>query len=453
MKTIFRYANVGLLVAAIMAITAVAGMAQNPCEDAEGIGALDAKFRAQYALTDLDGRKSAIDTGKQFLEKYGSCGESTKDLTEYLKTQIPKMEESFKKAVLADIEKKLVARFNTALATSNWDEVYPSGKELIANYGDKYRDVELALATIGYDESYNNKNFKYNDDTVKFAKTSIADLEGGKTFSANYGIPKNFVYKSKDNALGWMNLTIGYIYQVPQKNKKDALPYLYKATQIASETAKNPIPYELIGGYYFDELNKLVEQIKTAEGLQNAADTPEVAQKKVDDIKALVAMANGTSERAMDAYSRALTYALPTAAPYKAKMKKNVEDAYKLRFGKVDGVDAWIASVAAKPFPNPLMPIAPISDPEPVRTGEAGTSAGTPSGGGMGAANGSGIGKANGTGAGAANGSGVGGAKPATTTTKPATTTPAKPAGPIKPPAAAKPSAMVKKPVVKKKVG
>ena len=45
-------------------------------------------------------------------------------------------------------------------------------------------------------------------------------------------------------------------------------------------------------------------------------------------------------------------------------MKQNVESAYKLRFGKVEGVDTWIAGVAAKPFPNPTSPITPVSDPE-----------------------------------------------------------------------------------------
>ncbi|MEP6789596.1 MAG: hypothetical protein ABJB40_14250, partial [Acidobacteriota bacterium] len=232
MKTIFRYTNVALILAALIALGAVAGMAQNPCEDAEGITALDTKFRELLAKKPptLDDRKGAIDAGKQYLEKYGAC-DATKELSDYLKVQIPKLEIALDNAKKKDIEDKLVARFNTGLDAKNWDEVYSAGGELLANYGDKYRDVELALGTIGFDESYKN-NFKFNENSLKYAKMSIADLEGGKTFSANYGVPKDFVYKSKDNALGWMNLTSGYIYQVDKKDKKAAAPYLYKATQL-----------------------------------------------------------------------------------------------------------------------------------------------------------------------------------------------------------------------------
>jgi hypothetical protein len=68
----------------------------------------------------------------------------------------------------------------------------------------------------------------------------------------------------------------------------------------------------------------------------------------------------------MDAFSRA--YTLGQAAPYKAKMKKNVENAYNLRFAKTDGLDTWIAATIAKPFMNPATPVTPISDPEPATT-------------------------------------------------------------------------------------
>src|SRR6185295_4370029 len=99
---------------------------------------------------------------------------------------------------------------------------------------------------------------------------------------------------------------------------------------------------------------------------QKDSDPVDVAQKKVDDIKALVAMSNGTAERAMDAFARAYTFS--TAAAYKAKMKKNVEDAYNVRFGKKEPVDSWISSAVAKPFVNTPTPIQPISDPEPAKT-------------------------------------------------------------------------------------
>ncbi|MGE3467883.1 MAG: hypothetical protein AB7J13_13245, partial [Pyrinomonadaceae bacterium] len=161
------------------------------------------------------------------------------------------------------------------------------------------------------------------------------------------------------------NLTIGYIMQVAQKNKVAAAPYLYKVTQTsAEETKKNPIPYELIGYFYFDELNKLTTEIKAMADDQKPEDPEDVAKAKVDAIKAKVALANGTAERAIEAFSRA--YTLGSAAAYKKTMRDNIEGAYKLRFAKTEGMDEFIAVAAKKPFQNPMTPVTPISDPDPV---------------------------------------------------------------------------------------
>jgi hypothetical protein len=367
MKTIFRYINSAALVAAIAAFGAVAGFAQNPCEDAAGMTALDAKFRENYNK-DRAARKIAIEAGKQYIEKYSSCGETTAEFITYLKNSLPKMEERIRDEEARAGQQALYTRFDAAVKANNFDEVYSVGREILAKEPEQL-DVLISLGSIGYDQSFEKNNYKYNDDTLRYARQAIAALEAGKP-AKTYGL-FNWTFKDKNTALSELNLTVGYITQVAQKNKKDSVEYLYKATQGGSSTAKNPIPYELIGWYYFDELNKLVQQIKTAEATQSASDTAEVAQKKVDDIKALVAMANGTAERAMDAFSRAYSLAAPSNAPYRAKLKKNVEDAYKLRHGKVEGVDAYIASVSSKPFPNPTSPITPISDPDTVKTGGA----------------------------------------------------------------------------------
>ena len=361
MKTIFRYTNIALLLAAMVGFGAVAGSAQDPCGDAEGQLALSDKFREEFPKKDLPGRKAAIDTGKQFLEKYGAC-ESAKDMVEYLKGALPTMEKTYKALVAENEKQGLYTRFDTAVKAKNWDDVYASGREILAKEPEQL-DVIITLGSIGYDELFEGRTaFKYNDDTLRYARQAIAAIEAGKT-SKTFGLFQ-WSFKDKQTALAELNLTIGYLTQVALKNKKDAAPFLYKVTQSSTAASKNPIPYELIGRFYFDELNVLVEKIKAAEASQNASDTPEVAQKKVDDIKALVAMANGTAERAMDAFSRAFTNADPKATEYKKQMKQNVEAAYKLRFGKVDGVDTWIAGVAGKPFPNPTSPITPVSDPE-----------------------------------------------------------------------------------------
>ena len=432
--------NTGLILAAVIALGAVANLAQDTC-NADEVTAAQDKFDAEYkkGVKDVPARKDAIRLAKEFIEKYSTgCTLAEVRLT-WLKTNIPVKEKELREYEERLAKELLIKRFNTGLETKNWDEVYSAGKELLSKYPDDFRDVQLVLGTIGFDETYNKKNSKYNDDTLKFAKMAITDLEENKKFSASFGVPKDFVYKSKDNALGWMNLVVGFITQVGQKNKTAAAPYLYKATQTgASETAKNPLSYELIGGYYFDELNKLVDEIKVLEKSQNDTDPEDVAKQKVDAIKAKVAMANGTAERAMDAFSRAYTHG--TVAAYKTQMKKNVEDAYRVRFGNVTGVDAWIVGVNAKPFPNPTSPIQPISDPEPVKT-TGGTGVGT--------GNGTGVGTPTGTVTGTSTGTAVGTPKGTATTTTPTTTTPTTTTTTTTT-KTAKPKTVVKKPVRKR---
>lgn len=418
-----------LLAAALLAVGAVGTFAQDACGDAAGLTALDAQVREKNADKTTPGKKAFVESGKQFLEKYGACPEG-KEFAEWLKTRIPAVEKQLKDQADLEAKNALLKRFDDSIKAKNWDETYASGKEVLQKYPNEFLAVELVLGSIGYDEMFKpTPNSKYNDETLRFAKQALANLEAGKEFKPSFGVAP-FVYKGKDDSIAWMNLTIGYLTQVGQKNKVAAAPYLFKATQVsASETAKNPIPYELIGFYYFDELNKIVDQIKAKEAEQKDTDTPEVATQKVEELKKLVAMSNGASERAMDAFSRA--YTLGQAPAYKAKMKKNVEDAYKVRFAKTEGVDAWISSAVAKPFVNPTTPITPISDPEPTKTAitnNPGSGVGAATGTGVGAANGTGIGKGNGTGVGTSNGTGVAPAtKPAVVPAKTPAPKPAKP--------------------------
>jgi hypothetical protein len=383
MKTIFRSFNLGLVLASIIALGAVAGLAQDPCTDVDGQNAMYDKFLAAYNVKTIEGRKQWVEIGKQYLEKYGSCttNETVKTNSAYFTKQIPTWETKIKEMTEAAGKNALTSRFDKALTAKNWDETFASGKEILAKYPDDFRPVEITLAAIGGEEALKANN-KYNDDALRLAKQSIADIEGGKSFKVGdkdrWGLGAG-EFPNREDALAWLNLYTGYITGVGLKNKQGALPYLYKASQATtSDASKNQVVYDVIGGYYFDELNKLVEQIQVAAKGQSDTDTPEVAQQKVDAIKKLVAQSNGTAERAMDAYSRAFTFAKdPTV---KARLKKNVEDAYKLRFGNTTGVDAWITSAVTKPFVNPATPIAPISDPEPVKTttGETATVTPTP---------------------------------------------------------------------------
>ncbi len=358
--------------AAVITLGAVAGFAQvpaqDPCADAAGQTTLGDKFRELYPKKDIESRKAAIDTGKQFLEKYGSC-DSAKDLSDYLKTTIPKMEK-----IVADLsskaeEDKLVARFNAALTAKNWDEVYASGKEILAKYPDKFRVVELVFGSIGLDETAKSPRVtKWNEDTLKYAKISIQDLESGKL--TTFGI-KPFVYTSKEDALAWMNYTIGYLLTYDKKNYKDGAAYLFKAAgAAASQPHANPELYQGIGVYYYDLAKVQIPEVQTMVKDQKADDTPEVKQQKIVAIKAKIGILNGTVERAIDAYSRAYDIApkTPAGKPYRDGLYKTLGELYSVRFEKGTGLEAFIKTPLTKPLPDPASTISPILDPEPAPT-------------------------------------------------------------------------------------
>lgn len=444
MNKIFRLMNAGLILAVAIALGAIAGVAQDTCIATEVEAAQD-KFDVEYkkGLKDRAGRREAIRLGKEFIEKYGASCDIAKVRVDWLKVNIPVKEQELIKALADDAENILITRFNESLKMKNWDEAYASGKEIMAKHADKYRPVEIVLGTIGGEEAFKG-NFKYSDDAIRFAKQSIADLETGKAFLLGkdtvYGLsllkpgtprkPKytaedflyNFAFDTKEEAIGWLNLYVGYITQVAQKNKIAALPYLYKSTLGNTGSSKQPTAYGLIGYYYVEQGDKLVDEIKALEAAQDPKDTEEVAKQKVDAIKGKVAISNGTNQRAIDAFARA--YNLSTDIKYKADIKKALDFSYNRRFGKMDGIDAWIATVVKQPFENPSNPVTPVSDPEPVTTTSSTTT--TPP---------------------ATNG------KPVTTApaTKPATTPATKPATtPATKPVATKPSASIKKPVKKR---
>jgi hypothetical protein len=459
MKTIFRSVNLAILLAAIVALGYVA-QAQEPvktpdpaCTDTATMNDLDAKVRAAFADKTLAGRRNFVSNGKQFLEKFGGC-DSQKEFVDWLKVKVPDTEtKTIPDMEKAEVRAKLIKDFNQGVETKNYDQAYAAGKELLAKYPEEFRPIEVDLAAIGGEQALASNNLKYADDAIKYAKLSLADLEAGKPFLINgktfIGSRNEFGFGDrKEQAIGWLNLYIGYLTSAAKKDKIGALPYLYKASLAPASAdpklpsaSSRPVTYELVGDYYYEELGKLLTQIQTKIADQKDTDTPEVAKQKVEDIKATVAMANGYAERVMDAYGRAA--AKVTDAKLKAALKIKIDKAYKVRFAKDTGSDAWVAAAIAKPFVNPQTPVTPIVE-EPAGTTGMATGPGT----GVGAANGTGVGAANGSGIGNPSGTGVGGANPANVSNPP------KPAGGGTPPKPAKPTpkrqALVKKASAKK---
>lgn len=357
MKNIFRALMLGILLTAFTAAT----FAQDPQAEktqAEKT-ALYEKYTKNYAGS-LDQKKIAISAAKEYIEKYGAS-ETDKQQVDYFKNALPPLQKAVDDEVKRVEGAALYSRFNKPAETGSFDEAYASGKEILAKYPDDL-DVMIYLGSVGYDESLKNPaNNKYNADTINYAKMVIQNIEAGKT-SQNFGVyrytysgDKNFP-NAKDNTLGWMNYNIGYIMYFSQNMKKEAIPYLYKATQYNSQPKNFPIVYQAIGANYFDEAKRLSQ---SSEDKAKAA-----GDKDTDESKADYAMAKGYADRAIDAYARAYKIAGASATAkkeYKDGLYKVLQDLYKFRYnGKIEGLDAYVATVMNKPFVNPTTAVTPV---------------------------------------------------------------------------------------------
>jgi hypothetical protein len=411
MKTIFKTLGLGGLVAAFMAVGGMTAFGQDPCADLDAINALDAKIRGDYPK--METKKQAIDEGKQYLEKYGNCP-VTADFSGWLKGRIPVWEADINKAAVIDDKNKLHAKFDNGLKTKAYDDSFAATDQFSSKYADDATNIQqfVALGMIGpFETAATPKNTKYNANSEKYAKLAIDQLKSGNTkalANGHYGVFQ-FDCASKDDCISVLTFGLAYMTNVGDNNKQAALPYYYQVTQIPGTYKTSPNPYAIIGDYYYENfVQKLDAEVKALIAAQKPEDTPEVRDKQIADIKAKVAMENGYLERAMDAYSRGYTYAKadPSSKAQADSLYKKVSALYGVRFQKTDGVDTWITTAVAKPFPDPASPVAPIQDDTAVTT----TTTGGP-GSGMGAANGTGVGAAKGTGTGAANGNGVGAAK------------------------------------------
>lgn len=358
MKTVYKFLTLGVMLAAFMLANTAQSFAQ---QDEEARMAEYQKFTACYKETDKAKKDACYAIAKAFLDKFPTPED------EYF-TFVKKRYTSYK---AAQEENALYERFNTAIKSPdavNSDEAFASGREIIGKQPDLI-DVPIILASIGFDNAVaKTPNDKFNNDAINYAKMTIQKIEAGKT-STNYGA-NAWVYKTdkfpdgRNNTLGWMNYTIGYIMFYRQGKKQEALPYFYKATQFNSETKSNPDIYRTIGSWYVDEFLRLdadrIAKIKAA------------GDKDTDETLAILALQKGYADRAVDAYARAYKVASndPANKTYKDSLLNRVKELYAIRFNKdMTGFDAYMASVMNKPLVDPTTAVVPVVEAAPATTG------------------------------------------------------------------------------------
>ncbi len=258
MKTIYRVLVLGLLTMALTAVTATSLFAQDPCTEVEAKQAVYKKFTDNYASKEIGKRKIAVEAGKEYIQKYGNCPDD-KEIVTYLNSTVPGIEKGITAAEGSIKKNELYTRFDTALKAKNTADIFSVGKEILAQDPDML-DVTLVLATAGYDQAAAKPPVDtYNNEAINYARSAIQKIESGtKSTTGDFGV-LTYSYKTKDNALGWMNYIIGYVDYYRLGKKDEGLTYLYKASMApgGATTKTNAYLYQTIGAHYRDEVVRL----------------------------------------------------------------------------------------------------------------------------------------------------------------------------------------------------
>lgn len=358
MKNITNFLAYGMMLFAFGFIGATATFAQATPELCDPIYQ---KFLDNRKGPDIPKYEVAIASGKEFLEKCKGL-EGGEQVYDYVTKQVPRLQDTVDKKRYQD---EVVTPFDENVRKKDFDKVFELGKKIVAREPD-FVDVMLVLASIGYDKAAEAPPVdKFNNDTIMMARAAIQKLEEGKpSVTGDFGAFA-YVYKTpacadgKTNAIGWMNFTVGSITYYRQKNLQASLPYLYKATQNGCETKLFPDIYRMIGAWYLEEAIKI--NTKRLEAIKAAGD------QDTDETKAMLAMQKGYADRSIDAYARAYKLTgdpkVKVSAEFKNALYAKMTDLYKFRYdGKTEGIDAYVANVSSKPFPDPTSAVTPVAE-------------------------------------------------------------------------------------------
>jgi hypothetical protein len=377
MKTFYKTLLLGVFFAG-SAFVAPA-FAQDVCTDFTANQALYAKYTENRNGT-LEQKETALKAGKEYLDKYKDCKDFEPQIT-WLKRNMEKLGPAVEaeKNALKEIQaaKERAAKFDKAVREDNGAEIFATGEDILKAQPE-YLDLMIVLAMAGLDQTAGKKINTFNGKTIEYAKQVIKKLdEGDPSESKKYGV-LGYERNTKENTLGWMNYVIGYVQYYGQKQTESGLEYLYKSTQLNSDTKDRDFIYAIVGDNYRDKAVALNDEIAKI-----------IADKKKETFDSLskLAMSKGYVERAMDAYARAYDVRKSNLQKekdpvVKAKIQKSLDELfdtlkalYKFRFETIESpipdtelplkLNSHIASVTKTPFLSPAAAVVPVDPPSP----------------------------------------------------------------------------------------
>ena len=364
MKTFFRSAGLTFVFLALAGLS-TATLAQNPCEDDDAIAALNAKISANYGK--IETLEVALEAGKEYIRKYGECPDDK--MVPWVRPQIPGWEKRVADYNEYVWRKERIGKFDDGIKNGKFDDVYSAGAELLQKYPDNV-NYSLPLGLIGLYESYKN-NFKYNDDSIKYAKIAIAKLKSG-TAESKKDKPGIFgVYqfeRNKDDAISELTYALAYINYQVKKDKKTGLAYYYEVSQMPGLYRDEPRLYATVGQYYRDESAPIGKEIGDLIEKQKIAQTDEEKAKIDVEIKEKAALFNGYKIRASEAFSRAYKFSdekIAAEKTLKTQFGKILKDIYGTRAESDAALAALIDEDAKKLFQDPAVVVTPVAEAEP----------------------------------------------------------------------------------------
>lgn len=364
MKTILRFLGTGALTAVLLTVGAAISFGQdNPpaqCADVDGHNALYTKFTGVYGAKTVDDMKAALAVGKEYLEKYGSC-EAFKEQVDFVKPHVARIEKAIERG-------STFARYDAGVKANNPDEILAAGKIILGWQPDDV-NIMVPMALASFVKSTKDNNFKWADDGIRYSDMAAAKLKGGWTPTRkdkagapivgvlDYTLPASTV----GGELSYASASLRFY---GKKDKKGALPQFYELSQGALKS--DPRVYIPIGEFYIEEGSPIGNEIADLIKKLKEATDDTVKEDLDKQVKAKIAMFNGYLERAIDAFGRAQNVAKP--GPQKDALKQQLQVLYKRRTDKDAGMEAFVSTMIAKPFPNPTTPVTPVADPEPTPT-------------------------------------------------------------------------------------
>ena len=345
MKTIIKtLAVLAVLAVPVLGQTTPAPAAQTPQAPAGCTPENKQAWYNEFRQTFKTNQPKAYEVAQKYLACPAEAGEE--QISAYLKNFITLIDKASRTPQVATLvyDKK------------DYAKAFELGKAVLTDEPDNVK-VLTDLSYAGFLAATSKVN-TYNTDALNYSKKAIQLIQAGTAPSS--WLP----YNSKDEALAYLNNTIGVL--TIQSNPSEALPFLLKAAQLEGKLKKQPITYGYIGdAYQTGPYERLSAEYKAK--FEGKDESPE-SKLALENINQII-------DRMIDAYARAV--ALSGTDPANQASKQAWMDTlttwYKYRHNQSDaGLTEMIAGVLNKPLPPVPTPITSLPAATPASTPASG---------------------------------------------------------------------------------